>query len=198
MKPGRAILLTAAFLATCLGAGYAGYAATLEIMPERIMERTMDTIARAGERERWRHQGPVTGQSRAVVRPSPDLLYSACVFDLSDGPVAITATPSPIDGYWSLSLFDARTDNFFTRNDLDAAAGPIRIVLAAADAETSRCEGEIVRSPTDRGIAVIRRLAPTQSDKAAIMAAREQDACRPLTPDSCQPTDPQPQQDTAR
>ena len=37
---------------------------------------------------------PVTVQSRAIVMPSPDLLYSVCVFDLSEGAVRVRAAPS--------------------------------------------------------------------------------------------------------
>jgi len=36
---------------------------------------------------------PVNAQSRTVVMPSPDLLYSVCVFDLADGPVRVRAAP---------------------------------------------------------------------------------------------------------
>ena len=54
--------------------------------------------------------------ARAIVRPSPDLLYAGCAFDLADGPLRIQATV-PRDTYWSLSMFAANTDNFFVVND---------------------------------------------------------------------------------
>ena len=47
----------------------------------------------------------------AVVRTSPDLLYSACVFHLDKGAYRITAPP--MDSYMSLSIFAHNTDNFY-------------------------------------------------------------------------------------
>ena len=38
------------------------------------------------------HSPRVTVDSRQVVKPSPDLLYSICVYDVSEKPLRITAT----------------------------------------------------------------------------------------------------------
>ena len=65
--------------------------------------------------------------SRGVVRPSPDLLYSACPFDLSKGPLKITAHV-PHSTYWSVSGFDAATNNFFVRDDQQIAGDSIEII----------------------------------------------------------------------
>ena len=53
---------------------------------------------------------PVDADSREVVRPSPDLLYSGCPFDLSAGPLRVTAVMP--DTYYSISAFGDNTDNF--------------------------------------------------------------------------------------
>jgi uncharacterized membrane protein len=52
-----------------------------------------------------------TDTSRSVVAPSPDLLYAVCIFDVSAGPVRVSLRPPK--SYWSLSLFDRNSDNFF-------------------------------------------------------------------------------------
>jgi hypothetical protein len=36
---------------------------------------------------------PVTAASRSIMLPSPDLLYTICMFDLRHGPVRVTANP---------------------------------------------------------------------------------------------------------
>ena len=41
---------------------------------------------------------PLTAQSRGIVLPSPDLLYSVCVFDVSQGPVRVTANRDNFPG----------------------------------------------------------------------------------------------------
>ena len=65
--------------------------------------------------------------SRGVVRPSPDFLYSVCPFDLSKGPLQITARV-PHSTYWSVSGFDAATNNFFVRDDQQIAGDSIEII----------------------------------------------------------------------
>jgi uncharacterized membrane protein len=58
---------------------------------------------------------------RTVVRLSPDLLYTACVFDLRERPLRVRA-PVP-EGYVSVSGFASDTSNFFAFNDRDAQTG---------------------------------------------------------------------------
>jgi len=48
---------------------------------------------------------------RTVPMPSPDQLYAACAYDVSAGPVLVTADLP--EGYFSISGFSDDTDNFF-------------------------------------------------------------------------------------
>jgi uncharacterized membrane protein len=73
---------------------------------------------------------PVTAQSRTVVMPSPDLLYSVCVFDVTAGPVRITAQPN-LKSYWSIALYAANSDNFFVINDQKSGDKPVDIWLVS-------------------------------------------------------------------
>src|SRR5262245_60261657 len=43
-------------------------------------------LSRMGESNSMHFASPPTAASRMVVRPSPDLLYASCPFDLSSGP----------------------------------------------------------------------------------------------------------------
>ncbi|MGB3754558.1 MAG: DUF1254 domain-containing protein [Parerythrobacter sp.] len=56
----------------------------------------------------------MTPQTQTVVRPSPDLAYSICLYDLTAAPEGLLVTMAAFDDYASLSFFDARTDNFAT------------------------------------------------------------------------------------
>ena len=69
-----------------------------------------------------------TSASRAIVKPSPDLAYASCVYDLSDGPIVVEVPPTEGGGYVSVSVFAANTDNFAV---VDSLANPrgIRFVL---------------------------------------------------------------------
>jgi uncharacterized membrane protein len=123
--------------------------------------------------------GPrTTKDSRGVVRPSPDLAYSTCVYDLANGPVLVEAAPTPGQGYVSLSVFAANTDNVAVFDTTQLPQG-IRFVLAREGQKTPDGE-KVVVSPSDRGIILDRRLAANDELFAAADQARRSDKCAPI------------------
>ncbi|MFM5918499.1 MAG: DUF1254 domain-containing protein [Novosphingobium sp.] len=123
--------------------------------------------------------GPrTTKDSRAVVRPSPDLAYSTCIYDLSGGPLLISAAPSPNQGYVSVSVFAANTDNIAVFDNNQQPQG-IRFVLAQKG-QSVPAATKVVYSPSARGIILDRRLAPNAELFAAADQARRADTCAPL------------------
>lgn len=123
--------------------------------------------------------------ARTVVRPSPDLLYTACAFDLSEGPLLITARVP--DSYLSISGFAANSSNFFAVNDRDAirdADGQRQLeVVLSRSADVRVPDGaRLVIAPDDRGLVLFRTLIV---DEAALpeLQARYQatQRCTPLT-----------------
>ena len=120
-----------------------------------------------------------TDKARLIVRPSPDLAYSSCPYDLSHGPVVVEVAPVPA-AYWSLSVFDSWTDAAFVRNNIQAEGKPIKIVLAKAGQPVP--DGmAVVRVGGDSGIALIRILVTDRAQFGAIDAARRQSSCKPLS-----------------
>ncbi|MEA3539460.1 MAG: DUF1254 domain-containing protein [Pseudomonadota bacterium] len=146
------------------------YVAALWATPHVIMAKAMETLG-AGSVNVMRHQGLPNAESRFVVRPSPDLAYSICVFDLSKGPVAIDAFVPP-QRYWSLSVFDANTDNIFSVNDR-TATGRYALTLSKDGA------GGSLAVPGGKGIALIRILVTDAEDLAAIDTLRRRSTCAP-------------------
>ncbi len=146
--------------------------------PKVIMSKAVAVVARgAGGVNRFNHQGPVTPQRRAIVRPSPDLAYLSCSYDLSNGPVRIRI--APWDDYVSLSLFAANTDNFYTINDRKMGAAVYEVALVQKGKPIPDGAVNVVESPSVKGIALERRLAPTAERFALADAAREQSVCEP-------------------
>ncbi|MDB5679818.1 DUF1254 domain-containing protein [Sphingomonas bacterium] len=120
-----------------------------------------------------------TDKARAIVRPSPDLAYSSCPYDVSNGPVLVDIEPVP-SRYWSLSVFDARTDVKFVRNNIDAEGRPIRIAIALAGQPVP--DGmQAVRVDGATGIALLRILVEDGAQFPAIDAARKKSSCKPLS-----------------
>jgi uncharacterized membrane protein len=154
--------------------------ATVFVAPYPLMDAAMDRISRGGTRiNQWLHAPRVNEDARRVVRPSPDLAYSACVYDLADGPLHVTA--APWDDYMSVSVFAANSDNIFVVNDHEAPNGVDFVLIRAGD---ERPEGvaQVVESPSRRGIILQRRIAPTAERFATAEAARQQDVCEHYAP----------------
>lgn len=138
---------------------------------------------RAGGANAWLHAERVTPQTQQVVRSSPDLAYSACAWDLSEGPVRISAPAS--NDYFSLSLYDGRSDNFFVVNGRDTGGNPIDLLLATRDqvADLNGQDGLLtVVSPDLTGIALLRYLAPTPAAFARADALRRSAVCDTQSP----------------
>jgi uncharacterized membrane protein len=159
-------------LALALAAG--AYQLALAATPRLLMGAAMVRLDKGGV-NRFTHAPLATDRSRVIVRPSPDLAYSSCPFDLSRDPVSIEIQPVPAP-YWSLSVFDARTDVTFVRNNRDSGGKPVRIVLAREGQEVPTGV-EVVRLGSDRGVALIRILIADRSDFPAVDAARRASDC---------------------
>jgi len=171
----RAVKLGLLFAA----AAVAGHVGLVMATPHLLMSVAMKRISQDGKLVNQFYFGPRTTQeSRGIVRPSPDLAYSSCAFDLSEGPLLVTAPPSPDNGYVSLSVFDARTDNIAVFDSSQFPQG-IRFVLAR-EGQAVAGGDPVVRTSHDTGVILDRRLAPTAEWFAAVDKARRMNSCAPL------------------
>ncbi len=148
--------------------------AAIIYLPYGLMSIAMDRLGQGGVNT-MSYGNLATPERQPVVRPSPDLAYSSCPYDLSKGPVAIDVAPVP-GRYSSLSLFDAATDVIFVRNDVEAKDQPYRIVVARAG-QAAPAGTEIVRTSHDRGIALVRLLLKDPAELGGLDAARRQSSC---------------------
>lgn len=168
----RVLLAIALFIA----AAAAGHWAALDLLPQRVMEKAMSVIVEsAGGMNQWRHTPRITPQSRNVVKPSPDLAYSVCIYDLTRGPVRLRV--APWEDYASLSLYAANTDNFFVINDRQMPPGGYEAVIMAAGAPRPDTDLPVIESPGPRGVVLVRRLAPDSFSFERADRVRRQDLC---------------------
>lgn len=152
--------------------------AAITYIPYGLMNVAMERLGQGGVNT-MSYGNLATPERQPVVRPSPDLAYSSCPYDLSDGPVAIDVTPVP-GRYSSLSLFDAATDVIFVRNDVEAGGKPYRIIVAR-EGQAVPAGAEVVRTGYDRGIALIRLLLKDPGEIAGLDTARRESSCAPVT-----------------
>lgn len=156
-----------------------GYNVMLVEFPRLLMGFATGRISKAGGYNTMFASPMATDKARAIVRPSPDLAYSSCPFDVSNGPVLVDVEPVPA-AYWSLSVFDARTDVAFVRNNIEADGRPIRVAIALAGQPVP--DGmQAVRVADSSGIALVRILVQDRAQFPAIDAARRKSSCKPLS-----------------
>ncbi|MBV9043951.1 MAG: DUF1254 domain-containing protein [Alphaproteobacteria bacterium] len=150
------------------------------LIPRAIMARTMGVIAGRIGMNKMAYAPRPSAAARGVVRPSPDLLYSTCVYDLdaAGGAVRVHASGMP-KTYWSVSLFDANTDNFYVINDRKAKGDGVDFVIVAPGAAADT-KLPVVVAPTNRGLVLFRTLINDEKHFAEIERARRGAACEPF------------------
>lgn len=154
------------------------HVAAVWAVPRVIMHMVVTRSAEAaGGFDRAYHPPPIDDKARWVVLPSPDLRYSICALDLADGPVEVTATPP--DSYFSLSVFDAATDNVAVVSNGTTGSGPIHLVIAQ-EAVPVPAGAHLVTMATTRGLLLLRALAATPEQAAVAEAARRTLDCHRL------------------
>ena len=150
---------------------------TVRALPPALMARA---LTRVGASNVMHYSGPANASSRTFVRPNPDMLYAACRFDLSGGPVRLTAHVAH-STYWSVSAYDAATNNFFARNDRQIAGDSIEIVALRRGMKLpplgGATERAILIAPTERGLFLVRLLIDDDAHLAALQAIQHQATC---------------------
>jgi uncharacterized membrane protein len=158
--------------------GAVSHIAVIVAAPYVLMRGAMARVSRDGTSiNAWNHAPRVSEESRRVVRPSPDLAYSSCVYDLSAGPIRVTA--AAWDDYMSVSAFAENSDNFFVINDRQAPNGVDFMLIRAGEPKPAGA-AMVVESPSMTGIILQRRIAPTEERFAQADVARKGDICGPV------------------
>lgn len=148
--------------------------ATLAYAPSIIMDRALVTLKDRGiALHAFTTPARISPQTQTVVRSSPDMFYSLCRYDLSDAETVLDVTMAQWPGYQSLSFFDGNTNNFATYRK-SGENFDIRLFGPGK-------KGAGIATPTDRGVILIRRLAPTQELFDAAVEASKNDRCELLT-----------------
>ena len=154
------------------------HAVLLNVAPEFIMSRAIEKM---GEINKIHHQKRVTADWRTVVRPSPDLLYSICPFDLSQGALHVTAKVPP-GTYWSVSMFDDHTNDFFVRNDKQVKGSVDLVVMLPMTDVRMPAGATEVSAPSAKGLVLFRTLINDDKNFAAIDTVRRTARCDLLRP----------------
>lgn len=159
-------------------AAFGAWYITLAATPQFIMARAWDRLAAQTGVNRMTHTLLVTAERQTIVRPSPDLAYSVCAFDLAQGPLKVHANPVP-GHYWSLTVFDSKTNVAFVESDRDSKGAAVDVVLATGDQKVPD-GARAVTMPSARGVALLRVLLNNRGEFDAVTGFRGQSFCRPV------------------
>jgi uncharacterized membrane protein len=159
------------------------YEGAILATPRALMWLVMRRLGAVGGVDQIVHAPRADEGQRRIVMPSSDLLYSYCVYDLALGPLHVHAE-APAGTYWSLSAFDARTDNYYAVNDRDPGAAGFDLVLVEEGADTAGLPAtaatRVVRSPSRRGLLLFRTLVDRDERAAELDTARRRSYCERL------------------
>ena len=169
----------AAFIVIAVLANLATVAALPRLLNGFIVHKLAQRSGGYNHAVAWPRAG---AEARTIVRPSPDLLYTTCAFDVSEHPLRITAPVQ--DSYVSISGFDADTNNFFAVNDSQVPAAPdgskrFDVILARA-ATPGLPAAPVVIAPSNRGLILFRSLVTSDADLTRLLQFQSQQRCEPL------------------
>lgn len=160
-------------LGVLIAAALVAHGATLYFAPSVIMDRALTALKDRGVAlHAFTTPQRISPQTQVVVRSSPDLFYSLCRYDLSEHNETLKVTMGKWPDYQSLSFFDGNTNNFAK---FRGTGKTVTVRLVRPDLEY--LDPNAVVSPTNRGVVLIRRLAPTQEAFDAAVEAAKADSC---------------------
>lgn len=150
--------------------------AVVQFLPNIAMSRLASRLEGDRPLNQMRYPPRPNEDARVVVRPSPDLIYSICPYDVAEGPIRLTS-PVP-NSYWSLSAFANDTENYLVINDKQTGNEFVDLILMAP--------GQVFENPdllptieakTEQGIILTRTLITSAEDFGALDAQRREAKC---------------------
>ena len=152
---------------------------TIIHMPPTVAEPKTDRRRRRIQLILGAFRTPKGQPTRSVVRPSPDLLYSACIYDVSKTALRIRAHIP--DTYWSISFFASNTDNYFVTNDRKLGSKDVTFLLVAKGRRVGNAEGAlVVEAQSHRGVILLRALVMDPGARDDLIRIQKLATCEPV------------------
>ena len=130
---------------------------------------------------------PVKPGEETMPMQAPDVRYAFCRYDLSGGPVRLSAVIP--DDLWLIAFYTPKGDNFYAVSGADMRRGKVDMIInetgqpvpeSDADAPEEE-EVVVVESPLKEGIAMIRAPLSGASRSARTAEALKSATCAPFS-----------------
>jgi uncharacterized membrane protein len=172
-------LVTGLVLAIAIHAGY------LLVAPGLALDRNMRNAGVDSGATRFEVLQP-KAQSLLFPTYPASSLFGLCSFDVSQGPVALTAAVP--DGFWTLTIYSRRGDVIYALNSrqsgtnsftvtLKQAPGLIESLTRTAGDDPDSFTGWNVATPDARGVAVLWMPLSDAAERKAATAVLGQSSC---------------------
>ncbi len=158
--------------------GWIGQFPMAMVLPNLIMERLYQQAGQSLGYNKLAVRPRPDETFRTVVRPSPDLYYALCFYDLEQGSVNINAEIP--ERYWSMQFYQMNTANFAgltnQRDEEYRVGSEIDVTLIGPDSDPAAYKGDVIQSPTERGLMLLR--VSGIGDDTQAKAALENSSCQ--------------------
>jgi uncharacterized membrane protein len=122
-----------------------------------------------------------------LAKDDPFVELSVCGFDVTDGPVRLTASAGGVP-FWSLAIYDGSSNEVFSINDRTSSGGGLDLVIATPAQLTQLrktlpeaiSQAILVETHGTEGYATLRALAPQASYAQAVGQFLQQATCAPF------------------
>jgi len=152
---------------------------TIYALPSVLMDRAIQNMLVNGPANTVVNHERIGADQRAGQLPNPDLLFSSCVYDVSQGPVKISA-PVPVS-FWLLSVYGGDGTPVVQLNESQVPGEVASLILVGPDVERNLSREPlkvpVITSPTERGIVVFRTMVNRESNFKYLEAARRRSKC---------------------
>lgn len=175
------------WIVTACVLGLAAHVSTLLFAPGMALERSIASTV-DGQRNQFMVLSP-TAQARLLPDYPRDTLFGLCRFDLSGGPVTLSANLP--DSLWVLAVYASNGKTLYTVNDRQSGVNSFALKLVKApsllDMLSSRADEEsetvtdqawIVSSPDKKGVALFWVPMPDPAQRAQLTSILARSSCQ--------------------
>lgn len=147
--------------------GTLGYLLTIYFIPYIVLYKLKQISKERNIKDNeFFHSPVIDANSRSVVRPNPDFLYSICAYDLSKKNNIKISGIIPDSTYWSIAFYQNNTVNFYVKNDRQFTQKNINLILIPKGISyKSQDNEEVIEAPTQTGVILTRLLIPHRDEK---------------------------------
>ena len=156
------------------------------LLPDFSERDAYTRVLAEGEIHRFYRLGETPDRAK-LAKDDPFMEVSVCAFDVSDGPVRLTASGEGVP-FWSLAVYDQSSNEVFSINDRTSADGVLDLVIATPVQITALrkspppavSQSIMVETRQAEGYAVLRSLAPRRSFEDIVSGLLNQATCAPF------------------